>query len=147
MNNRAELARPVPRPSSKAILVTQQIPNTGKIKLPLFPKLSPQSQLWGNQGFQTTFFQRGILGRSGPGLGRTILAMPTWAPKTGASEPSEVRPCPHKDRSLGQTEAAGVEEETPKGLGQHLLPTRREALHYLITKHPTGLSVLPPYLP
>lgn len=49
--------------------------------------------------------------------------------------------------SLGQTEAAGVEEETPKGLGQHLLPTRREALQYLITKHTTGISVLPPYLP
>lgn len=33
---------------------------------------------------------------------RTILALPTSTPKTGASEPSEVRSCPHGARSSSE---------------------------------------------
>ena len=67
MNNSAELARPVPCPSSEASPVTQQMPNTRRIKLPLFLKLPPQSQLWGRTGVPDCLFQKGILGRyNGP---------------------------------------------------------------------------------
>lgn len=67
MNNSAELARPVPCPSSKASTVTQQMPNTRRMKLPLFLKLPPQSQLLGRTRVPDCLFQKRILGRqNGP---------------------------------------------------------------------------------